>query len=728
MTQPSEVESRAARPRRDGQPDVDATFLRTLVELCPDGMAMLEGTSPLEATITWANPALDRLLRPQGGSAVGRSILELLPLGDAGEVAAPGADAATALAEAARWGDALIRGRDSAVVARVRPAAPLAGRVMPIGSERWAAVVSSTSPTGLADEAMRASEERFRALAANAPMGVFFSEVGLRLGYVNDRFAELWGQPAASALGMGWLEQVVDEDVQTLIDALSAVLAGDDFDIVVRVRRGPEGELRWIRTRAVPVSLPGHGAGFVGSLEDVTDSRRHEEQLAHQATHDPLTGLPNRTLLSQRLAKVLTRDDATSERSVALLFFDLDDFKLVNDTLGHAAGDLLLTTIAGRLTEGVRPDDMVVRLGGDEFVVLCHVGGHAEATRMAERLQASLARTVVLDGHDVTVSSSVGVVVADHEHDADGLLRDADVAMYQAKQAGKARFAVFDKRVRRSLQERLSLSSDLRRAVAADELGVVYQPIWDVSRAEPRAVAVEAFVRWAHPVRGSLPPSQIISLAEDNGLIDDLGEVILRRACTDLARWHREVPGAAGLGVSVNLSTAQLRSGRLVDQVTNVLAETGLSGPDLCLELAETVVIEDLDGLLTVLDQLRAHGVNLAVDDFGTGYSSLAYLQRLPVQAVKIDRAFVGRLDESRNETAIVAAVIAMANALDLVPIAEGVERPEQLTELRRLGCAQAQGYLFSRPVPAAEVPDALTSRIPTPPIPLHRVPLRSSR
>jgi predicted signal transduction protein with EAL and GGDEF domain len=386
----------------------------------------------------------------------------------------------------------------------------------------------------------------------------------------------------------------------------------------------------------------------------------------------------------------------------------------------------------------VRPDDMVVRLGGDEFVVLCHAAGQVEATRIAERLQASVRRPVALEGAEVVVSASVGVVVADGEHSAEGLLRDADVAMYQAKQAGKARFAVFDERVREGLQDRLRLTADLRRAVAAGELGVVYQPVWDVRSPTPVPVGLEALVRWAHPVRGAVPPTQIITLADENGMIDELGALVLRRACTDLAAWKREVPLGSQLAVGVNLCTSQLRNGRLVEQVGAALADAGLEGADLWLELTENVVMDDIDGSSAVLDSLRALGVRLVVDDFGTGYSSLAYLHRLPVQAVKIDRRFVGRLEDSASDAAIVAAIVAMADALGLTPIAEGVERPGQLSELIRLGCAQAQGYLLSRPVPAAEVPAALVASAlvagglaPSsgpPARPLRRVAARSAR
>jgi diguanylate cyclase (GGDEF)-like protein/PAS domain S-box-containing protein len=666
---------------------VSAREFAVLTELCPSGLALVEGPSPLEARVLWSNGSLDELV---GEPAVGRSVTEL--------AAFVSDEVRLALVDAARWGDGAVE---------LPSGGNVTARFRRVPGDRWALLTSSsTGADAIAEDALRSSEERFRALAANAPIGVCFSEVGLRLGYVNDRFVELWGKPAATVLGMGWLDSVEPEDVTGLVDALSGVLTGESFDLVIRVRRESDQELRWIRTRGAPVTLPGQGAGFVGSFEDITEARRNEEQLAHQATHDPLTGLPNRAPLWERLDEVL----GSSSTHTALLFFDLDDFKLVNDTLGHQAGDVLLQVVADRLRNGVRPSDMVVRLGGDEFVVLCSVKDPAEATQIAERLQDAVRAPLDLEGTEIAVTASVGVVVARDDHNAQDLLRDADVAMYQAKQAGKSRFAMFDVRVRSALDDRRALTVDLRHALADDALDVVYQPIWDVSADRPVPVGFEALVRWTHPERGPIPPDQIISLAEEQDLIDAVGRLVLKRACHDLAACRR-ASGLPGLQVSVNLSAYQLQQPNLVLQVSEALAAAGLEGSDLCLELTETVVMEDIEGAVLTLDRLRDLGVSLAVDDFGTGYSSLAYLHRLPVQAVKIDRSFVGRLEHSTGDAAIVAAIVGMAAALELTPVAEGVERPEQLDRLRNLGCTRAQGYLLSRPVPIDALPTALQPR-----------------
>jgi len=704
-------------PGTDGDDLADSRELNALVAMCAEGLALLEGPSPLESRLVWANAAFRRMVPLAPVLLRARTLAELpATVALADPSLGPVIDT---LVEAARWGDAHTARPNGTV---------LASRVRPIGmpgeqGARWALLTSEESSGAMGDEALRASERRFRALAANAPVGVFFSEVGLRLGYVNDRFSEQVAQPREALLGMGWLSSIHPDDLPDLLAALDRVLTGTAFDLFARIERGTDGRQRWVRIRGAPVQLPGHGAAFVGSMEDVTDARDHQEALERQATQDPLTGLPNRALLWRRLHQMLeaqpgdAADGVEEGREIALLFFDLDDFKLINDTLGHAAGDQLLMTIAKRLTDGVRPNDTVARLGGDEFVVLCQV--HAdpalaapEATTIADRLQRSLGAPLVINGTDVMVSASVGVVVADAGHTAESLLRDADVAMYQAKQSGKARFAVFDEQVRTRMADRLSLVVDLRRALDRHELTVAYQPIWDLRGRLPRAVSIEALVRWNHAERGMVPANQIIHLAEEHGLIDELGEQVLRRACGDLAGLRRDLGPRAPRHVSVNLCTSQLRTASLIELITDALGQSGLSGRDLCLELTETIVLDDIERSAAVLRELRHLGVSLSIDDFGTGYSSLAYLQRLPVQEVKIDRSFVGRLGERSSAgtsgRAIVTAIVAMAHALGLSAVAEGVERPEQLEMLRELGCQLAQGFLLSRPVPVERLPDVL--------------------
>jgi diguanylate cyclase (GGDEF)-like protein/PAS domain S-box-containing protein len=665
---------------------VERERLEALVGLSSDGMAILSGESMMVARVLWANPQFCALVHrlPDGvrNSTIGQ--LEVAshngqPLDDW-------------LAQGSGSADLVIEVPGT----RRIPVRLTFARIPPVHDGIWAVLVREQIGELLAHEALRGSEERFRALAGNAPIGIFASEAGLRLSYLNDRFAQLWGHPAAALFGMGWLDHVHEQDVSALVSALSVALSGESAEATIRVLVDGGPECRWLKTRASPTWLPGHGAAFVGSVEDVTEYRRQELALAHQATHDPLTDLPNRALLAERVGDALRTP--SGKGALALLFLDLDNFKLVNDSLGHHAGDQLLLAVASRLSRGMRRPATVARLGGDEFVVLCQVANPAEALRMADRIQRMVARPVELVGTEVRVTASIGVVVANEHHtDAAGLLRDADIAMYQAKQSGKARSAIFDERVRGMLSDRLTLTGDLRRALDEGQLSSVYQPICDIATLEgPTALGVEALVRWEHPTRGRIDPALLVSLAEESGFIGRLSEFMLDKACKDMAWWRRELGMAAPGYISVNVSPVELNE-RMASLVLATLERYDLAAADLCLELTETVLMGD-DADLAALVKLRERGVRLAVDDFGTGYSSLSYLRRLPVQVVKIDRSFIGNLTEDRSSQAIVSAIIAMSEALGLSVVAEGVETAEQLAKLRALGCRFGQGYLLGVP------------------------------
>ncbi len=395
--------------------------------------------------------------------------------------------------------------------------------------------------------------------------------------------------------------------------------------------------------------------------------------------------------------------------AVGLFFLDIDDFKLVNDSLGHSLGDLLLQQVAARLGTALRDRDLVARVGGDEFVVLCpDVPDEQVALQVAERLRTALADPFRLQGHEVTVGASIGVVLADGAQEAADLLRDADVAMYQAKSAGKDRAALFDAAVRTRLADRLHLLNDLRRAVAASEIGLVYQPV--VSLGDGQVCSVEALARWEHPVRGLVSPADFVPLAEQSDLICVLGADVLRRACHQLSAWRVELGEAAPQTVSVNLSAVQLRSPGLVDLVRDALADAGLAGADVCLELTESVLMHDRESVARQLAALRALGVRIAMDDFGTGYSSLAYLQQLPVDRLKLDRSLLAGLAEPGARSVVPAAVM-LAQGLDLQTVAEGVETPEQLARLQEVGCEAVQGYHVCRPLPPAPLADWLRAR-----------------
>ncbi|HUC37907.1 MAG TPA: EAL domain-containing protein [Acidimicrobiales bacterium] len=454
------------------------------------------------------------------------------------------------------------------------------------------------------------------------------------------------------------------------------------------------------------------GAAVLRIVQALYTAERSEARLAFQASHDSLTGLPNRRMLEQHLSDLLDRAPI-DDTHVALLFLDLDRFKLINDTMGHRYGDDLLVKVAQRLRSHVRPTDLVTRIGGDEFmIVLGNVVSLSQALDLANRLRYCLRAPFEVNGMEFYVSTSIGLAFAsgdDPEATAEVLVRDADTAMNQAKDAGRDSVAVFDQSMRTRVSERVELEHDLRNAVALQQLHLVYQPI--VRLPLGPIEGVEALVRWAHPTQGVLSPAKFIPLAEESGLIGELGAWVLGEALGQLAAWRRQAPGMEDLYVSVNLSGAQLHDDHIAERVEEMLAANGLQGSALCLELTESVVMEDPIAAAGILTQLRRLGIRLAIDDFGTEYSSLAYLKRFPVTSLKIDKAFVDSLViEDSSDSSLIAAIVAMSRALGIGTVAEGVETSTQSKRLIELGCDSVQGYLYSRPVRADRLPEVVGS------------------
>jgi diguanylate cyclase (GGDEF)-like protein len=449
-------------------------------------------------------------------------------------------------------------------------------------------------------------------------------------------------------------------------------------------------------------------AAYLLNAQARSDLRDSSERARESALHDGLTGLPNRTLLVQRLVHAILRC-RRSEKLVAILFADLDHFKAINDTYGHHVGDELLVAVAARLTELLRPGDTLARLAGDEFVILCEDLEHtSQVEPLATRIDEALGEAFVLSGIEVQVSASVGIAFAGRGDDVpEQILQDADTAMYQAKRKGGARHGTVDVGEQRLADNRAMLNRDLRGALARRELHTEYQPI--VATADGRITGVEALLRWVHPVRGIVAPDTIVPLAEQSGLIVDIGRWVLMQACIDLHRWQRH-DEYSELEVCVNISTPELMAQDFVTTVADVLAETRTDPTLVTLEMTESVFIQDSDRALIVLNDLKRLGVKLALDDFGTGYSSLSYLKQFPVNVVKIDRAFIADLGTEPTSRLIVSAIVRLAHSLQMTVVAEGIESAHQYDEVVALDCDSYQGYFFARPASA----DALDSLMAT--------------
>ncbi len=455
--------------------------------------------------------------------------------------------------------------------------------------------------------------------------------------------------------------------------------------------------------------------GVVINYRDVTDRSTLEEQLRHQAFHDALTGLPNRALFMDRLERAVVRS-RRGDQGIAVLFIDLDDFKGINDSHGHADGDRVLVAVAARVRGALRPTDTTARMGGDEIAILLEDsdGDGAEAT--AERLHEVLREPIALSAAEIVVNVSIGIAACRRgEQSADELLRNADVAMYGAKTRGKGRSVVFDPTLHDAAVSRVQLKAELRLAITRRDLRLEYQPIVRLSDGELQGV--EALVRWEHPARGMVGPAEFIPLAEEGEMIVDLGRWVLSEACRQARAWQDEGRGRP-VPVSVNLSPRQIEEAGFVDDVQRILQQTGLAANTLTLEITESVLMGDTEASIATLRALKELGVKLAIDDFGTGYSSLSYLQRLPVDVLKIDRSFVATLDTSGADVALVRSIIALGDALGLETVAEGIEERGQLQELISLGAGFGQGYYFSRPLSVAAMGDLLREAISLPTLP----------
>jgi diguanylate cyclase (GGDEF)-like protein/PAS domain S-box-containing protein len=551
--------------------------------------------------------------------------------------------------------------------------------------------------------ALRESEERFRSAFDYAAIGMALVSPEGRWLQVNHSLCEIVGYTEEELLKTTYQAITHPDDLDEVLSNINHLLNGRTPACQTEKRYfHKQGHEVWaLLSVSLARDSKSDSMRFIFQIQDITDRKRAEQQLLHDAFHDALTGLPNRSLFMDHLKLAVGRSKRRSDCEFAVLFLDLDRFKIVNDSLGHMVGDQLLIGIARRLETCLRPGDSVARLGGDEFTILLgDIRDADEAISVAERIKKELTLPFNIGGHEVFTTVSIGIAPSMTGYDrAEDMLRDADTAMYRAKSLGKTRHEVFDKAMHARAMNLLQLETDLRRAVDRREFLLHYQPIMALETGTIKGF--EALIRWQHPEHGFISPAEFIPIAEETGMIVPIGLWVLAEACRQMQEWQETFPAYPPLQISVNLSGRQFTQPDLIEQIKQVLRETGLDPRSLKLEITESTVMENIDTAIDMLKQLRAIGVELSIDDFGTGYSSLSYLHRFPISTLKIDRSFVGRMADNNENTEIVRTIIMLARNLGMDVVAEGVETEEQLAQLRSLGCECGQGYLFSKPTSA---------------------------
>jgi len=558
------------------------------------------------------------------------------------------------------------------------------------------------------EQALLKVKERYALAATGANDCIWDWEADGGSAYFSPRWNDLVGLSVDDEPGgiNDWFDRVHPEDIAELRQRMNArsEQARHNFEHEHRLRR-EDGEYIWVYARGVVIAdSAGRPVRMAGSISSITKRKETEQQLIHRALHDSLTGLPNRVLFIDRLQQALRRYKRDQRLRFAVLYFDLDRFKFVNDSLGHSAGDSLLVSIARRLFSVIRPGDTVARMGGDEFAVLVSdIADESDTAQVAERIHTLFQHEFSVAGRGMYTSASIGVaIVADQYEEPDEILRDADLAMYRAKRSEAENTAIFDRTMHDAAISRLNLETDLRRALDRGEFVIYYQPI--VTLDERRIVGFEALLRWLHPERGIVEPEGFLSVIEDTGMLASLSWWVLDQACRQIAEWNKLFVNGTRLSMSVNVSASMFQSDDAARRVKDIVDDSGLRPGDVALELTERDCMEHEEMTRNILAELRRFGIKIHMDDFGTGYSSLSYLQRCSYDTLKIDRSFIQNIGDEKQSTAIIQTIVGLGRMLNMNVVAEGVESESQMDALRSMNCPEAQGFWFSRPVPPVEV------------------------
>jgi diguanylate cyclase (GGDEF)-like protein/PAS domain S-box-containing protein len=604
---------------------------------------------------------------------------------------------------------------NQSTVERARLAQPFGYILKPFDEHELVIAIEITLYRHSMDKKLRESEERYALAVRGTNDGLWDWNLKSNEIYYSPRWKAMLGfnEDEIGNHPDEWFNRIHPDDRGNVQKGLSSHLQGitPNFEIECLMQHA-DGGYRWVLSRGLAVhDLKGTACRITGSQTDISARKLVEESMMYDALHDSLTGLPNRALFMDRLTQILEHTKRHPDDLFAILFIDLDRFKVVNDSLGHAVGDQLLIAAANRLQFCLRPEDTVSRLGGDEFgILLTEVKDVSDAIRVAERIQARLTETTILGSVHKSSTASIGITMFNEKYtQPNDMLRDADTAMYRAKALGGDRYQIFDPDMYIRARALLELEADLKQAVKNQEWQVYYQPI--ISLPSGKITGVEALVRWNHPRRGIIQPDEFIPLAEETGLILPIGEYVLQAACTQARLWREA--GHSKLWVSVNLSARQFQDQDILKKIGKIMQESGLPGSALHLEVTESVAMKNLEYSVRILQQLNELGIHLSLDDFGNGYSSLGYLKIFPLKVLKIDRSFIQDLETDQSSEAITTAIISMGHLLNLEVVAEGVETKNQLAFLKSQFCDEVQGFLFSRPLPAEHIGAILNRRTP---------------